>query len=129
ATEESLARLMVGREVLLRVDKEACKPAEPVLKVTDLRVRDDRDLEAVRGATLDVCGGEIVALAGVDGNGQQELVEAITGLRNPEAGQVMVAGRDVTGRGVRAASDAGLSHIAEDRHRRGLVLPFTLAEN
>jgi ABC-type uncharacterized transport system ATPase subunit len=129
ATEESLARLMVGRDVLLRVDKEACKPAEPVLKVTDVHVRDDRGLEAVRGASLQVCAGEIVALAGVDGNGQQELVEAITGLRHPDSGEIMVSGKDVTGRGVRATTDAGLAHIAEDRHRRGLVLPFTLAEN
>jgi general nucleoside transport system ATP-binding protein len=129
ATEESLARLMVGRDVLLRVDKQPSKPAEPVLKVTDLHVRDDRGLEAVRGATMQVCAGEIVALAGVDGNGQQELVEAITGLRHCESGQIMVAGRDVTSRGVRATMDARLAHIAEDRHRRGLVLPFTLAEN
>jgi ABC-type uncharacterized transport system ATPase subunit len=129
ATEGSLARLMVGRDVLLRVDKDASKPADPALKVEDLRVRDDRGLEAVQGASLQVCGGEIVALAGVDGNGQQELVEAITGLRKPESGRIMIAGKDVTGAGVRAATDAGVAHIAEDRHRRGLVLPFTLAEN
>jgi ABC-type uncharacterized transport system ATPase subunit len=129
ATEESLARLMVGRDVIFRVDKAAGKPVDPVLAVEDLRVRDDRGLEAVRGASLRVRGGEIVALAGVDGNGQQELVEAITGLRDPESGRVVVAGKDVGGRGVRAATDAGVAHIPEDRHRRGLILPFTLAEN
>ena len=90
---------------------------------------DDRGLEAVRGATLTVRAGEIVALAGVDGNGQAELVQAITGIRAPTAGLIEVDGVDITGRGVRAAGAAGVAHIAEDRHRVGLVLPFTLAEN
>jgi simple sugar transport system ATP-binding protein len=129
ATEESLARMMVGRDVLLRVDKAAAKPVEPVLRVEDVHVRDDRGLEAVRGVDLEVRGGEIVALAGVDGNGQQELVDAIAGLAVPESGSIAVGGVEVAGRGVRAATDAGVAHIAEDRHRRGLVLPFTLAEN
>ena len=92
-------------------------------------MRDDRDLEAVRGLSLTVRGGEIVALAGVDGNGQHELVEAIAGLRNAESGRIAVAGKDVSGRGVRATCDAGVAHIAEDRQLRGLVLDFTLAEN
>ena len=129
ATEQSLARLVVGRDVLLSLDKGPPHPSEPVLEVEDLHVRDDRDLEAVNGVSMSVRGGEIVAIAGVDGNGQQELVEAITGLRAPTSGRVVVGGRDITGRGVRAATDAGVAHIAEDRLRRGLVLPFTLAEN
>ena len=129
ATEESLARLMVGREVLLRVDKPPGSPGAPVLEVKDLHVRDDRLLEAVRGASLEVRAGEIVALAGVDGNGQGELVDAIVGLRSAESGSVIVEGQDVTGRGARVAGEAGVGHIAEDRHRRGLVLPFSLAEN
>jgi ABC-type uncharacterized transport system ATPase subunit len=129
ATEASLARMMVGREVLLRVDKESARPSEPVLKVEDLHVLDDRELEAVRGVDLEVRGCEIVALAGVDGNGQQELVDAIAGLRDPESGSIAVGGAEIAGRGVRAATNAGIAHIAEDRHRRGLVLPFTLAEN
>jgi simple sugar transport system ATP-binding protein len=129
ATEESLARMMVGRDVLLRVDKAAGKPVQPVLRVEGVHVRDERGLEAVRGVDLEVRGGEIVALAGVDGNGQQELVDAIAGLAVPESGSIVVAGTEVAGRGVRAATDAGVAHIAEDRHRRGLVLPFTLAEN
>ena len=90
---------------------------------------DDRGLEAVRGVSMEVRAGEVVALAGVDGNGQQELVEAIAGLRAPAAGRIAVAGEDVTGRGVRATCDAGVAHIPEDRQRRGLVLDFTLAEN
>jgi ABC-type uncharacterized transport system ATPase subunit len=129
ATEQSLARLVVGRDVLLSLDKAANPSGEPLLAVEDLHVRDDRELEAVAGLSLSVRAGEIVALAGVDGNGQQELVEAIAGLRVPESGKVIVAGRDIVGQGVRAATGAGVAHIAEDRHRRGLVLPFTLTEN
>jgi general nucleoside transport system ATP-binding protein len=83
----------------------------------------------VAGVSLTVRGGEIVGLAGVDGNGQAELVEAISGLRRPESGTVRIAGRNMTGAGSRAIFDAGLAYIAEDRHRRGLVLPFTLTEN
>jgi general nucleoside transport system ATP-binding protein len=132
ATEQSLARLVVGRDVLLSVEKTPGHPSlatDPMLDVQDLHVRDDRDLAAVNGASLSVMGGEIVAIAGVDGNGQQELVEAITGLRTPAEGRITIAGTDVTGKGVNAATDAGVAHIPEDRHRRGLVLPFTLAEN
>jgi ABC-type uncharacterized transport system ATPase subunit len=129
ATEQSLARLMVGRDVLLRVDKPDTAPGDPVLEVRDLRVRDDRGLEAVRDVSLTVRGGEIVALAGVDGNGQHELVEAIAGLRDAESGEIHVDGKQVRGAGVRATCDAGVAHIAEDRQLRGLVLDFTLAEN
>jgi simple sugar transport system ATP-binding protein len=129
ATERSLARLVVGRDVVLSLEKAPATPGEPLLAVEDLHVRDDRELEAVTGLSLSVRAGEIVALAGVDGNGQHELVEAITGLRAPESGRVIVGSRDIAGRGVRAATDAGVAHIAEDRHRRGLVLPFTLTEN
>jgi general nucleoside transport system ATP-binding protein len=130
ATEQSLARLMVGRDVLLQVEKPDTKRGDPALEVEELHVRDDRGLEAVRGVSLTVRGGEIVALAGVDGNGQQELVEAIAGLRDVEpGGRIRIANQDVSNRGVRAACDAGVAHIAEDRHLRGLVLDFTLAEN
>jgi ABC-type uncharacterized transport system ATPase subunit len=129
ATEASLARLMVGRDVLLRVEKETAKPGEPMLEVEDLYVRDARGLEAVKGVSLQVRGGEVVAIAGVDGNGQLELVQAIAGVAVPESGRVSIAGRDVTGRGVRTATEAGVAHIPEDRHLCGLVLDFTLAEN
>jgi len=129
ATEESLARLMVGRDVLLRVDKAQGKPGEPVLEVEDLRVRDERGLEAVKGVNLNVREGEVVALAGVDGNGQLELVQAIAGVRVPESGRVAIGGRDVSGLGVRATTEAGVAHIPEDRQLCGLVLNFTLAEN
>ena len=129
ATEESLARLMVGRDVLLRVEKEPAKRGDPVLEVEDLWVRDQRDLEAVRGASLEVRGGEVVAIAGVDGNGQLELVQAIAGVRHPESGRILLSGEDVTGYSVRQTTDAGLAHIPEDRQLCGLVLDFTLAEN
>jgi general nucleoside transport system ATP-binding protein len=129
ATEQGLARLMVGREVLLRVEKPASSPGEPLLQVDDLRAVDDRGLESVRGISLEVRGGEIVGIAGVDGNGQSELVEVLSGLRRPIAGTVRLAGRDITGAGAREILDLGMGHVPEDRQRRGLVLDFTLAEN
>jgi general nucleoside transport system ATP-binding protein len=129
ATEDALARLMVGREVLLRVEKKPAEPEEPLLAVEDLHALDDRGLEAVRGVTFDVRAGEIVGLAGVDGNGQAELVEALAGLRHPTSGRILVGGRNVTRASARRVLDAGVGHIPEDRHRRGLVLDFSLAEN
>jgi simple sugar transport system ATP-binding protein len=129
ATEESLARLMVGREVLLRVDKHASKPGEPLLQVENLRVIDDRGLEAVRDISFEVLGGEIVGLAGVDANGQSELIDAIAGLRHPSSGRIVVDGHDLTHANAKDSLDAGIGHIPEDRHRRGLILPFTLTEN
>jgi len=129
ATEEGLAKLMVGREVLLRVEKTPATPGDPLLEVDDLRVLDERGLEAVRGVSLDVRAGEIVGIAGVDGNGQSELVEAITGLRKAESGRVSAGGKDLTDENARDYMNAGVGHIPEDRHRRGLVLDFTLAEN
>jgi simple sugar transport system ATP-binding protein len=129
ATEDSLARLMVGREVLLRVDKTPSQPGDTLLRVEDLHVRDERGLEAVRGVSFEVRAGEIVGIAGVDGNGQSELIDAITGLRKIESGRVVVGGTDVTGEGAKESLDAGLGHIPEDRHRRGLILDFSLAEN
>jgi simple sugar transport system ATP-binding protein len=129
ATEEGLARMMVGREVLLRVDKKAPQPSAPLLQVEDLSVIDDRGLEAVRGVSFEVRGGEIVGLAGVDANGQSELIDAIAGLRPVAAGRVLVDGRDLTNASAKEAIEAGVGHIPEDRHRRGLVLPFSLTEN
>ena len=129
ATEESLARMMVGRDVLFRVAKEPAKPGDALLEVADLEVVDDRELPAVQGVSFEVRAGEIVGIAGVDDNGQGELVETLTGLRSAVAGTVKVGGRDVTRSDVRGTLDAGIGHIAEDRHRRGLVLDFNLAEN
>jgi general nucleoside transport system ATP-binding protein len=129
ATREELARLMVGREVLLRVEKTPAAPKEALLSVENLTVLDDRELEAVRDVSFEVRAGEIVGIAGVDGNGQTELIDAVTGLRKIHEGRVTVGGKEITNEGAREALDAGLGHIPEDRHRRGLVLDFTLAEN
>jgi ABC-type uncharacterized transport system ATPase subunit len=129
ATEAGLARSMVGREVLLRVDKKPRQPGDVLLHIEDLVVRDDRGLDAVRGVSFDVRAGEIVGIAGVDGNGQSELIDAVAGLRSVSSGQIVVGGEDLTSATARQALDAGVGHIPEDRHRRGLVLDFNLAEN
>ena len=129
ATEAGLARSMVGREVLLRVEKKPAQPGDRLLQVDDLVVRDDRGLEAVRGVTFEVRTGEIVGVAGVDGNGQSELIDALTGLRRPASGRIVIAGHDLSHATAREALNAGMGHIPEDRHRRGLVLDFNLAEN
>jgi len=129
ATEESLARLMVGREVLLRVEKKPATPGEHLLQVNDLHVRDERGIERVRGVSFDVRAGEIVGIAGVDGNGQTELIDAITGLLKVERGTVTVGGVDVTGDGARELFEIGVGHIPQDRQHRGLVLDFSVAEN
>ncbi|HWH54972.1 MAG TPA: ABC transporter ATP-binding protein [Gaiellaceae bacterium] len=129
ATEQELARMMVGREVLLRVEKKPAEPGEPLLVVDGLSVLDDRELEAVRDVSLTVRGGEIVGIAGVDGNGQTELIDALSGLRPVAGGSIEVGGLDVTKASAHERLDEGLGHIPEDRQRRGLVLDFTLAEN
>ena len=120
---------MVGRDVLLDVERGAAHPGETVLSVRDLWVRDDRGLDAVRGLSLDVRAGEIVGIAGVDGNGQSELIQALAGMRAVHAGRIELGGVDVTDATPREASDAGVGHIPEDRQRHGLVLDFSLAEN
>jgi simple sugar transport system ATP-binding protein len=129
ATEASLARAMVGRDVLLRVEKTPAEPGDVLLSVRDLHVRDDRLIEKVRGVSLDVRAGEIVGIAGVDGNGQTELIDALTGLRRIESGTVTIGDHELTHAKAKAALDAGMGHIPEDRQRRGLVLEFSIAEN
>jgi len=130
ATEENLARMMVGREVLLRVEKGPHAPGGALLEVQDLHVFDDRGLEQVRGVSFDVHAGEILGIAGVDGNGQTELIDAITGLRRAASGQVIVAEKPMSSDAdARDLLDAGIGHIPQDRQRRGLVLEFSIAEN
>jgi simple sugar transport system ATP-binding protein len=129
ATEAGLARRMVGREVLLRVAKTPSHPAEPLLEVEDLCVVDDRGIEKVRGVSFAVRAGEIVGIAGIDGNGQTELIDAMTGLCPVVSGTVRVGGRDVTTETAHGHLEAGLGHIPEDRQRRGLVLEYSIAEN
>ncbi len=129
ASESDLASMMVGREVELTVDKSAFAPGESVFQVRDLVVRNDRGLIAVNGVSLDVRAGEILALAGVQGNGQTELVEAIAGMRPIESGTITLDGQDITNHSPRKVLDAGLGHIPEDRQRDGLVLSLSVADN
>jgi ABC-type uncharacterized transport system ATPase subunit len=127
--EQALATLMVGRDVKLVVDKAPSTPGEPVLDVHNLVVGDDRGHRVVDGVSLEVRAGEIVALAGVQGNGQTELVEAITGMRPPRSGSVRFDGRDVTGWAPDDLFRAGLAHVPEDRQRDGLIGSFAVSSN
>jgi simple sugar transport system ATP-binding protein len=127
--EDDLAELMVGREVQLTVDRGKSRPAEPVLTVQGLRVRSDRGQEVVRGVSFSVRAGEILGVAGVAGNGQDELVEALTGLRRAVSGTVQLGGRDITGWTVRSRREHGLGYVPGDRQKYGLVLGFTVADN
>ncbi len=124
-----LARLMVGRDVLLRVEKDEAQPGETVLHIEGLKVLDNRSLRAVRGVSLEVRAGEILGIAGVQGNGQRELTEAIVGLRPALAGTIRLKGQDVTGMSVRERREAGLACVPEDRYVRGLALRATLEDN
>ncbi len=127
--EDDLAELMVGREVQLIVDRGESHPAEVTLVVEGLKVADDRGTEVVRGVDLEVRAGEILGIAGVVGNGQDELVEALVGLRKPTSGRVVLEGEDVTGKGPRHLNEAGVAFVPADRHRFGLVLSFDIADN
>jgi len=130
ATDQvGLARMMVGRDVVLRVQKQEHTPGDVVLKVTDLVVPGEHALDALKNVSFEVRAGEIVGIAGVDGNGQTELVEAIVGLRRPTGGEIDLRGRDITHARTGETIAAGVSHVPEDRHRRGLVLELDLAEN
>jgi simple sugar transport system ATP-binding protein len=129
STEGSLAEMMVGREVMLQVDKAPAKTGQPVLQISDLSVLDDRDLLAVCDLSLEVRAGEILGVAGVQGNGQTELVAAITGLREVKSGQILIDNVDTTNRPPRLITELGVAHIPEDRNREGLVGPFPLIDN
>jgi ABC-type uncharacterized transport system ATPase subunit len=129
ASVAELASMMVGRSVELTVNKGQAKPAETVLRVADLAVLDDRDQRAVNGVTFEVRAGEIFAVAGVQGNGQTELVEALVGLRKVRAGSVHINEKDATHYSVRQMLDSGVGFIPEDRKSDGLVGQFTVAEN
>jgi simple sugar transport system ATP-binding protein len=128
-TKEELARMMVGRDVLLRVERGEASPGEPVLEVSGLSAAGRKGTAVLRNVSLNVKAGEVLGIAGVQGNGQTELVEAITGLRGVSGGRVEVCGEDITNRPPRDIRDLGVAHIPEDRQSRGLILGFTLAEN
>jgi ABC-type uncharacterized transport system ATPase subunit len=127
--ETHLAAMMVGREVILTVEKGPATPGKPVLEVENLRVVDNRGIPALRGVSLQVRAGEILGIAGVQGNGQTELVEAITGLRRVLDGKVYLDGKDITGKSPRPLVEVGLAHVPEDRQKHGLVLSFPINDN
>jgi ABC-type uncharacterized transport system ATPase subunit len=129
ASESSLAAMMVGRDVILEVMKTDARPGDEVLQVDGLTVYDDREHVAVDNLDLAVRSGEIMGVAGVQGNGQRELVEAITGLRPVYSGSVRLSGRDITGASPRQIHEAEIAHIPEDREKYGLVMAYTVAEN
>ncbi len=129
SSEEELASMMVGRTVQLRVTKSEGKPKSEVLEVDDLVVHDDRGQVAVDGISFDVRAGEVVCVAGVQGNGQTELVEALTGLRPVVSGTIRVAGHDVTRASPHSVLHAGVGHVPEDRIQDGLVVEFSIADN
>ena len=129
ATEQQLASMMVGREVLLRVSKAPAQPKELVLSLESLSVDDDREQKAVRDVTLQVHAGEILGIAGVQGNGQTELVEALTGLRPIASGQVRIGEKTLKETSPRQIMEQGVGHIPEDRQKRGLVLRYSVEDN
>jgi simple sugar transport system ATP-binding protein len=127
--EQELTQLMVGREVNLRADKSAQKPGAPVLQIKELRVEDETGREKVRGLSLEVHAGEILGVAGVDGNGQSELAEAVLQLRKIKSGQVFLNGIDVTGLSVARTRAAGISYVPADRRHVGSVTQMSVADN
>jgi simple sugar transport system ATP-binding protein len=128
-TEGQMAEMMVGRQVNFHVDKAAYKPGATVLQVENLSARNSRKLPALKNFSLEVRAGEIVGVAGVEGNGQTELVETLTGLRTADQGRILLHGTDLTHASVKKHAEAKIAHIPEDRQKRGLVLDYTLAEN
>ncbi|MFW5790042.1 MAG: ABC transporter ATP-binding protein [Bacillota bacterium] len=128
-TEEDIAELMVGRPVLLKVKKDKAKPGEEFFRIEDLKVKDNRGIIAVNGISLSIKKGEILGIAGVEGNGQSELIEAITGLRKIESGQVIINGIDSSNFNAEEIKREKVAHIPEDRQKRGLVIDFDLQEN
>ena len=128
-TRQEIATMMVGRQVLFRVERTQAKPGDVVLTVKDLSALDNKDLPALRAISFNVREGEILGIAGVEGNGQSELVEVLTGLRKAQNGTVELNGQVITNRSPRFIREGGTGHIPEDRHRRGLVLDFNVAQN
>ncbi|HFH9839127.1 TPA: ABC transporter ATP-binding protein [Streptococcus suis] len=129
ATNEDLAEWMVGRSVSFKTEKIASNPKEVILSIKDLVVNENRGIPAVKGLNLDVRAGEVVGIAGIDGNGQSELIQAITGLRKVKSGSITIKGEEIVGKTPRKITEMQVSHVPEDRHRDGLVLQMSVAEN
>ncbi|MGK0552575.1 ABC transporter ATP-binding protein [Enterococcus faecalis] len=128
-TSQQLADMMVGRTVSFKTQKKAAEPKEVVLSIDHLTVKENRGLEAVKELSLDVRAGEVVGIAGIDGNGQSELIQALTGLRKVESGTIFLRDENITNKKPRKITEAGVGHVPEDRHKYGLVLDMTLSEN
>ncbi|WP_157110025.1 ABC transporter ATP-binding protein [Thermanaeromonas toyohensis] len=128
-SKEELARMMVGREVFFKVDKKPCCPGEVILELKGVEALDNKGLKALKGISFSLYRGEILGIAGVDGNGQSELVEVITGLRKAIAGKVFLKGQDITNLPPRKILEQNVAHIPEDRHLRGLVMEMSIKEN
>lgn len=128
-SQQELADMMVGRSVTFKVEKTPSAPKETVLKIDNLTVKETRGYDAVKSVNFEVRAGEILGIAGVDGNGQSELIQAISGLTKVSAGNIELAGSDVTNKKPRKITETGLGHIPEDRQKYGLILPMTLEEN
>ena len=129
ATNQDLAEMMVGRSVSFTTEKNPPQPKEVILSIKYLVVNENRGIPAVKNLSLDVRAGEIVGIAGIDGNGQSELIQAITGLRKVKSGTINIKGKDVVGLPPRKITEMKVSHVPEDRHRDGLVLDLTISEN
>lgn len=129
STQASLASMMVGREVILTVAKGPAHPSEVVLDVSNLQVPGERGIVAVNGVTFQVRQGEVVGVAGVQGNGQMELVEALTGLRRPEGGRILLGAEDLSAASPRRFTEGGSAHIPENRHRFGMIEAYPVSEN
>lgn len=129
STEQSLASLMVGRDVILEVDKAEARPGDEILNVVNLNVHDDRGLPAVESLSFGLQRGEILGIAGVQGNGQTELVEALAGMRSVEGGRFFIKGEEMTNASPRKVTEQGVGHVPEDRQRDGLVAGFTVMHN
>ena len=129
ATNQDLAEMMVGRAVSFKTAKEPANPQETVLSIKDLVVEENRGVPAVKGLSLDVRAGEIVGIAGIDGNGQTELIQAITGLRKASSGEITIKNQSIIGKQPRQITEMKVSHVPEDRHRDGLVLAMSISEN
>lgn len=128
-SKEKMAELMVGRSVSFKVDKEFARPGAEIFKLEEIYVTGGRGIQAVKNVSLSVKAGEIFGVAGVDGNGQTELIEAITGLKKVDSGKILLNGVDISSLSIRQRNEQGLGHIPEDRHKHGLILDFTLENN
>ena len=127
--EAEMAKMMVGREVSFEVEKEQAKPKDVVLKIENLSVKNNKKVLGLKNFSLEVRAGEIVGIAGVEGNGQTELVEALTGLVKVESGTVTYKNEDITNKSIKARINDGIAHIPEDRHKRGLILDYNMEDN